>query len=525
MSEAATDVKLVPGKLSRGFYPVSLIVAGDVVFAAKVNPHESKSITEYLKQACRTLPKLKEQRDELRQALMNLARPRDGKANPNKHPFREQAGGLVQVRFGADGEIVEQLTNFTATIVADVVRDDGVERDTAIELDIMLAQQVKRVIVPTSQFGAMNWPIEHMGAAAILMPGQGVKDAARAAIQLLSPTPIACKTIYTHTGWREVPSGNGGKGGFVYLHGGGCIGNSDAVSIELSPGMAGYILPEPPVGDELRDAVRSSLALLKLAPKHLILPVFCGPWRAVLGQCDFAIHLAGPSGAFKSELAALLLQHFGAGLDARHLTAAWSSTKNSLEMVLFTAKETISVLDDFAPNGTPQDQAKWHTKADRIIRAQGNNSGRGRLRADSSMRAAKSPRGLVLSTGEEIPRGQSLRARMHIGEISPGDIDPIELTRCQQDARDGKYAAAMAGFIAWLAPHYGRMKERLRSEADELRNDATSGDRPLPHPGHHRTAGGGAPSVHRVRPARRGNRHGRGGRAVGRRVGCTDPGR
>ena len=51
----------------------------------------------------------------------------------------------------------------------------------------------------------------------------------------------------------------------------------------------------------------------------------------------------------------------------------------------------------------------FHREADRLVRAQGNRSGRQRMRQDSTLRPAKPPRGLLLSTGEDVPRGHSLR--------------------------------------------------------------------------------------------------------------------
>ena len=44
-------------------------------------------------------------------------------------------------------------------------------------------------------------------------------------------------------------------------------------------------------------------------------------------------------GTFKTELAALAQQHYGAGLDARHLPGSWSSMGNSLEALAFAAKD------------------------------------------------------------------------------------------------------------------------------------------------------------------------------------------
>jgi len=63
-----------------------------------------------------------------------------------------------------------------------------------------------------------------------------------------------------------------------------------------------------------------------------------------------------------------------------------------------------------------------------------NNLGRNRMGADSSLRPVKSPRGLILSSGEDIPRGQSTRARMLVIELGPEDLDFERLSQCQRDA-------------------------------------------------------------------------------------------
>jgi hypothetical protein len=61
---------------------------------------------------------------------------------------------------------------------------------------------------------------------------------------------------------------------------------------------------------------------------------------------------------------------------------------------------------------------------------------------------------LILSTGEDIPRGQSVRARLLILEVPKGTINAAHLSECQKDAREGAYAVAMGGFVQWLASHY-----------------------------------------------------------------------
>jgi hypothetical protein len=76
---------------------------------------------------------------------------------------------------------------------------------------------------------------------------------------------------------------------------------------------------------------------------------------------------------------------------------------------------------------------------------------------------------LILSTGEDIPTGQSLRGRMLILEVALGDINADLLLACQKDAADGLYAQALSGFISWLAPQYPNHLQTLRSEIPNIR--------------------------------------------------------
>ena len=315
----------------------------------------------------------------------------------------------------------------------------------------------------------MGWAVEQLGAGAIVYPGFGLKDHARAAVQLLSGD-IPERSVYTHTGWRKVGDG------WVFLHAGGTIGPIGTVLeivVALPSALARYALPTPPTGDALHKAVRASLALLDLAPDQVTAPCHAAIYRAVLGDIDFTLHLAGPTGAGKTELAALAQQHFGPAMDSRNLPASWLSTGNALEGLAFQAKDVLLVVDDFAPAGTSSDVQRYHKEADRLFRGQGNQAGRGRMRPDGSLRPAKPPRGLILSTGEDIPRGQSLRARGLFLELGPHDLDWQWLSGCQQDAASGLYALAMAGYLQWLAADYETIQSTLAAETTALRELAT----------------------------------------------------
>jgi hypothetical protein len=260
--------------------------------------------------------------------------------------FESRSTGMYRITQRGEQFQQQQLTNYQASIKANVVLDDGIETKREFEVEAELLGQRFQFTIPASEFARMDWPIERMGSAAITFPNQ--RDYARTAIQSHSMTAEE-RCIYTHTGWRKI----GGR--WVFLHAGGAIGEYGAVpgvNVRLAGPLGHYELRLPANTDELRNAVRSSLRLTELGPMEVSFPLRTATCRAAFGDCDFSLHLAGETGAFKSELAALEQRHFGAGMDRLHLPGAWSSTGNSLEVLAFYAKDVLIVIDDFAPQGS-----------------------------------------------------------------------------------------------------------------------------------------------------------------------------
>src|SRR5262249_33170779 len=164
---------------------------------------------------------------------------------------------------------------------------------------------------------------------------------------------------------------------------------------------------------------------------------------APLGPADFAVAFDGRTGIGKSELAALFQQHYGAGMDRLNLPGAWTSTANALEALLFLAKDALVVVDDFRPGGSRGEGDALHGKADRLFRSQGNASARQRCQRDGRLRADRRPRCLIVSTGEDRPRGESCSARRLDVHMAQGDVDFANLTKYQQEAAAGTYAQAL----------------------------------------------------------------------------------
>src|SRR5205807_299305 len=192
--------------------------------------------------------------------------------------YRATPAGLLWNRPTKDGPVEQVLTNFTARIVTDAVEDDGAEARRRFEIEAQLYGVRKRFYVAAEAFAGMGWAAEHLGARAIVYPGLGVRDQARAAVQLLSDG-IVERTVYSHSGWREL------AGGWAYLHAGGAVvarGAVPGVEVALPDSLGRLELPAPPEPEDLRAAVWASLGLLDVAPPPIAFPLLASVYRAAL---------------------------------------------------------------------------------------------------------------------------------------------------------------------------------------------------------------------------------------------------
>lgn len=378
--------------------------------------------------------------------------------------FRSTPDGMFRiVRSKSDEPLETRLTNFGAAVTANVQLNDGAEITREFEIEAELLGRRHRITIPAAEFARMDWPLERMGPAAIVFANQ--REHARNAIQSFSLMAEE-RVVYTHTGWVN------DNDRWLYLHNAGAIGTVGAVSgvnVRLSGLLSRYELKLPTDSKALATAVKSSLKLVDLGPPAISFPLLAATYRSPLGETDFAVHLAGATGVYKSELAALHQQHFGASMTRLNLPGGWSSTGNALEVCSFHAKDALFVIDDFAPQGSTTDLARYHAAADRVFRAAGNHAGRSRLDSTAKLRNPKPPRATILSSGEDIPRNQSVRARLLILELFKKNINVALLTECQQDAREGRYAEAMGGFVQWLAAEHEQKLNWFAEEVAECR--------------------------------------------------------
>lgn len=385
-------------------------------------------------------------------------------------PYRIVSGGFVRLKNTREGEIPQRLTNFTARVEEEVVKDDGAE---ARRIYRVAGKTKDRALpatdVPATQFGGMNWTSDAWGLAARITAGQGARDYTREAIELVSHG-AATRHLYAHTGFRKLPSGE-----LAFLHAGGAIG-IEGVEVELEPGLERYALPPAPsTPEELAEAVRWSLKFLELAPVRITAPLLGAAYLAPLSEImvpDFVLWVWGATGSFKSTITGLALSHYG-NFPETALPLSFESTANALERSLFLLKDVPAVVDDWRPAVSRGDASEMDRKAQRLLRAAGNRQGRGRMTSDTTLRRTYAPRGLVIATAEALPEGpafESAAARGFSMNVSREDVDLGKLSELQ--AHKGALSQAMTGYIDRLIPRYDSLSHKLPPHHDELREEA-----------------------------------------------------
>ncbi|MDB9809957.1 DUF927 domain-containing protein [Planktomarina temperata] len=365
--------------------------------------------------------------------------------------YADFGGAFHLLKFDRKGEPnPTRLCNFTAEIEREVVKNDGLttSRHFIVSGRLETGEPLATVDVPASEFDRLDWLPTSWGASAQITVGSRFKDHVVAAIKERSNPEIL--QLCQHTGWSQF------NDELLYLTHTGGIGtkglNLDA-SCELQGPLGDFSLPTP-VDPRTLDLEGILEAFRDLQKDGTALVLLGAAMRAVL--CHFhpatcSVYLQGTTGTFKSAAAGVLQGFWGSKFDGANLPANWSSTGNALEKTAFLAKDCLLVVDDFVARGTRQEVAYTHRNAERLLRAQGNQSGRSRMTAKAEIRNAFYPRGIVMCTGEDVPNGHSLQARLVIINVARGAIDTSVLSQLQKLARSGHLATIMASFVQWLA--------------------------------------------------------------------------
>jgi len=184
------------------------------------------------------------------------------------------------------------------------------------------------------------------------------------------------------------------------------------------------------------------LAFTFLCPlNHFLKAAGCEP--------KFVLFLVGKTGSRKSTLAALMLSFFGK-FTASELPLSFRDTSNSILHNAFSLKDVLTVIDDLHPSSRIEEQ-RMNGTAQAIMRAYGDRTGKGRLRADSTLMESRPPQGNAIVTAEYTPDiGESGTARYFALELKESDVDLQSLSSYQQEAAKGVLQRCMYAYTEWL---------------------------------------------------------------------------
>ena len=376
------------------------------------------------------------------------------------------------------------MCNFVATITEEVQihsGEDGVETRYRISGRTTRGMTLNPLEVISIDFADMKW-LAGWGAeiskneAWPKGKGSVTGNIREAIVERKHFLPPEKHDVYSSLGWTKI------KDQHYYLHAlGGIAADGNHPELEVITGrseLKGFILPDPPEeGEETIKAIRASLSIMDLGNKEIdstTVPNVLGLYRASLPRiADYALHAHASTGKGKSTLTALIQGHWMKESKKGNLIGNWSSTSAALEYLCHVAKNCIVPIDD--ANGSI---SHIYEKMERLFRSQGNGAGRSRMNGKMEAQRSFPPRGLILSTGEDLPEGHSCRSRVMLVDTAP-IVDPggdnSFLDALQTQCAEGVFTQALACWVQWLAPQVNKIMQDWDGELIQIRKHLNTG--------------------------------------------------
>jgi hypothetical protein len=190
------------------------------------------------------------------------------------------------------------------------------------------------------------------------------------------------------------------------------------------------------------------LDLLELQPHSITYPLLGLVGGAPLmhfidDKTRYALWIVGPSGSGKSFIGKLFQSFFGDFM-AEGRVASWSSTVNSLQYLGYFFKDCVFLLDDYKPA-----MVRNEGSVVQFLQTYADFYARSRLTSEIKSRKDYFVRGLLLTTGEDVPSGHaSVVARSLILSVTKQKPDLACGKRCLENCSD--YPAFTARYIRFL---------------------------------------------------------------------------
>lgn len=394
------------------------------------------------------------------------------------------------------------LSNFVALPVEQVSIDDGegqLRQEFVIEGWSSTGMKLKALRVPAESFAKMNWAIEGWGLNAVIYEGNGVAQKLRRIIQSAGVAAAIQRTMYSHTGWREI------DGKVCFLHGGGAISAAGDVEadVQLDFRLGRYRLDGLREGEWLETMGRekalplcqsATLRLMDVATLRVGVPLvgylFLSPLthflRKVGRKPSVVPFVRGTTGMGKTSIVTLAMNHFG--YDFRFegdQPGSFNDSIASMERKLFILKDLPLLVDDYKTVADARQMSARRALEENIIRMVCDGLKRSRISADMTAQHDYPARGLCIQTGEELPSetGDSNIARLYVINLAAGNVPlptsdaaperKAEMQELWRLAKEGALNESMRGYIAYLAGQADKLPARLDALYREMFDEAS----------------------------------------------------
>ena len=352
---------------------------------------------------------------------------------------------LYETGINKQGAYEKKLCNFAPEVRCEIAIDDGISAANWVRIGGVhqSGRTLPEITIPSNEVEGLGWIVKYWGMDCILEPGLKVKSSVWNAIQSTALNTEKV-TVFSATGWKKI------KGEWHFL-----LPGNEQYSVELPGKMHGYGMERHCQMPDILAA--AGLLWQSVAPEEIMLPLlsftFLSPLNHFLkaAGCEpkFVLFLSGKTGSRKSTLAALMLSFFGK-FTASELPLSFRDTANSILHNAFALKDVLTCIDDLHPSSRMEEQ-KMNGTAQAVMRAYGDRTGKGRLRADSTPMESRPPQGNAIVTAEFAPDiGESGTARYFALELKEKDVDLETLTAFQKEAADGTLQRCMFAYTEWI---------------------------------------------------------------------------
>lgn len=220
------------------------------------------------------------------------------------------------------------------------------------------------------------------------------------------------------------------------------------------------------------DLAQVCRTIFESAPPPVLIPILSQLLAAPLCSTGFdyraLMHVYGPSNTYKTSLCSSLISLYGYSTPGGMGIDAWSqSTEKAIQAKMHYFRDLPMLIDDFKA-GVISDE-----RMTAVVQGYGDTRGRSRMDRTLRVLEAMPPRGLMISTGEDIWNQQkSMLSRTIIVHVEEGMLSLSNMQKLDNAAKSGALGALGITWIRWLCS-IGQeyIREYLANKHKELWND------------------------------------------------------